>query len=442
MPHGDSDAVGVTARTLPLATARIRSLPRVVTWGVLALAAALGALALAGRTRGRIPVEITLVVRGPVVAAVASITTGTVESEREVQAAFQISGTVAEVFAREGDHVAAGQPLARLDDREARANFDLSRANLAAAAANLERARAYEKLRAATIETDEAGAAAADERSRADLLRLRRLFKEGIASQQDLDRAEAEARIAEAAAAAAHARRGEKEMAARDVAAAAAAVEQARASVETARVALDRCTLTAPFEAVVSSRDVQVGQTVAPVILATSPLFTLVDRRSLHVRASFDEVDAARIRTGLLARLTLDAFPDRAFDGSVAEISPVISTTRLENRSVSVKIAFAGDVAGVMPGMSADAEIRIDRKDAAAFVPSDAVMDRESRRYVYVVDGGVARRREVVTGLSNWDVTEIVSGVVDGDRVIVTLDIPDLRDGAAVRVAGTRSAAP
>jgi len=442
MPYREIDTVTVAPRTGTAFQARVRALPTAFVWGTIFLVTLAGAMFFYSRISDRIPVEVSPVVLGPIVSSVSSITTGTVESDRDVQVSFQTAGVVAEVLAEEGDRVVRGQVLARLDAREARANVELARANLTAAVATHERAIASRVMRETTTVTDAAGAEALAERGRADLDRIRRLNEEGIASRQDLDRAEAEARLANAGSESARARGGDREMAALEAAAAAAAVNQAEAALLAARVAQERCDLASPFDAVVSTRHIQIGQTVAPAIVAMTPVFSLVDPASLYIRANFDEVDVSKLRTGLAARLTFDAFDDRSFDGAISEIAPVISTARLENRSIGVKIRLESEAPGVMPGMSADAEILIDRKESTLVVPSDAILDRGGARWVYVVEGGRARRRDVTTGLRNWELTEIVSGLSAGENVIVSLDIPELREGSPVRVAETRRTAP
>lgn len=439
MPHDDSDSLTLPSRPHLAATVRTKATVRVLGWGGLIAVVLIAGTFFLTRERGRLSVEVVAVRRGAIVSTATSIATGTIESEREVQAAFQTAGVVAEVLASEGDKVTRGQILARLDDREARATYEVARANLAAATAEHARAVASRRVRETTSVTEQAAAEAEAGRATADLGRAKRLSEEGIASRQDLDRAEAESRAAEAGAEAARARGLDREIAGLDVTAAAARVDHARAALDAARVTLDRCTLLAPFDAVVTARHVQVGQTVAPVILATTPLFSLVDRSALYVRASFDETDAGRLRQGLAARLSLDAFPGHALEGSVSEVAPVVSTARLESRSVSVKIRFTGDTPGIIPGMSADAEVIFETKESVLLAPSDALMERGEQRSLYIADGGYARRIAVTTGLSNWDATEIVSGVAEGDLVIVSLDVPGLREDSAVRVAATRS---
>jgi HlyD family secretion protein len=201
-----------------------------------------------------------------------------------------------------------------------------------------------------------------------------------------------------------------------------------------ARVALQRTLITAPFDGVVSARLVQPGQTVAP----STPLFSLVDRDDIHVRATFDEVDVGRLATGQHARLLLDSFPGRTFEGVLDEISPTVSTSKQENRTVTGKIRFTGDAAGVRPGMSADAEIVVGSSDDALFLPTDVIVQSKGaggRPSVLVVRGGRVQPQKVETGLSNWDFTEIVSGVSESEQVVSSLDVPGLTPGARVRIA-------
>jgi HlyD family secretion protein len=442
MPLDGSHAAAAAVPQRAAVRARPWTLRRAAGW-ILAGAGGAALLAVLGSGAGRrVPVQAIEVARGPIEATLAAVTTGTVESDRQVDVAFQTSGVVAEVLADAGDEVRRGALLARLDDREARAALDLARADLEASRANHERAIAALKVRGTASTSGEAEARARLDRAQADLDRTERLFREGIASRQDLDRAEADARIARAAHDAARARGGDRDMAELEAAAAAAAVEQARARVEAAKVALERCALTAPFDATVAERRLEAGQVVVPLILAATPAFRLVDRKALFVRAAFDEADAALLAPGMPARVTLDAAPGRRFDGVVTEVAPVVTTARMENRSIAVEVRLAEAGGAILPGMSADVEILAGRRDSALVVPSDALMEAGGGTFLYVAEEGVARRRAVTTGVANWDLTEIVSGVAEGDLVIVSLDAPGLHDGARVRVESAARPGP
>jgi HlyD family secretion protein len=382
--------------------------------------------------RAGVPVEVVLVARGPVVSSITSTATGTVQSERDVHVMSQVPGQIAEILVDEGDPVHVGDLLAQLDAREAEASRRLAEANLQNARSNLERAQVSERLRGDTADTEVTRASAVLEKAHSDRARARELFAAGILSRAALEAAEIDERVADSSYRAAAARATDREVARSEVKAARALVSQTRAAAEAARVVLERTRITAPFDGVVAARYVQPGQTIVP----STPLFSIVDRADIRVRATFDEVDVARIQTGQTVRLLLDSFPGRRFEGLVEEISPTVSTSRQENRTVTLKIRFARDVAGVRPGMSADAEIIVGSRNDALFLPTDVIIEAGAAtgsRRVWVVSAGRADLREVSTGLSNWDFTEIVSGLAQGDKVISSLDAVGLTPGARVK---------
>ncbi len=409
---------------------------------VLLAAAALLAILVAAVSyvRGVPEVRVTPAQRGRIISSITSTATGSVESERDVRVTSQVPGQIAEILTDEGDVVSKGKIMARLDDREALASYRLAQATLQNARANLQRAEVSMQVRGGTADTELERTGAVLEKARADSARASELFAAGVISRSALESSEIEQRVAASSHEASRARAADREVAGSEVAAARALVAQTEAAAEVARVALERARITAPFDGIVSARLVQPGQTIVP----STPLFSLVDREDIHARATFDEVDVGRLATGQHARLLLDSFPGRTFEGVLYEISPTVSTSKQENRTVTGKIRFTGDATGVRPGMSADAEIVVGSSDDALFLPTDVIVQSKGaggRPSVLVVRAGRVRPQEVETGLSNWDFTQIVSGVSEGDLVVSSLDVPGLTPGARVRIAQAPPAA-
>jgi len=239
-----------------------------------------------------------------------------------VKLAFEAQGRIAEIVVDEGDAVHAGQVLARLDDRLARARVAAAEAGLAQAKARYLLARRgprAEDLTAARAEAD-AAAAAAQHRG-TEQARSEQLGKVGALATTVVDADDAAARVATAQAAAASARyqslaRGTRS---EQVEEAAAAIALAQAEVDAARVALDQTVLRAPTDGVILRRTGELGALVT--LMAPAPVITMADVNQLELRAEIDEADVASIALGQAAYATADAYGDRRFPVRITRIT-------------------------------------------------------------------------------------------------------------------------
>lgn len=248
---------------------------------------------------------------------------GRVEPERDpVKLAFEAQGRIAEILVDEGDRVTAGQVLAHLDDRLARARVAAAEAGVAQAKARYLLARRgprREDLDAARAEAD-AAAAAAVHRG-AEQARSERLGQAGAVASAIVDADDAAARVATAQAAAATARyqslaHGTR---AEQIDEAAAAIALAQAELDGASVALDQTVLRAPTDGVILRRTAEVGALVT--LVQAVPVLTMADLNTLEVRAEIDEADVAAIASGQAAYATADAFGDRRFPVHVGRVT-------------------------------------------------------------------------------------------------------------------------
>ncbi len=214
----------------------------------------------------------------------------------------------------------------------------------------------------------------------------------------------------------------------------AAQLAQAEAALKVAQVARSRAQLTAPFDGVVADQPCNPGDELSPGALA----FELIDDARLHVDASVDEADAARVRVGQPAWLTLDALPGMRFAGRVSQVAPAVRRDVKGARTLPIEVevadARAAGEAGVKPGMSVNVEIIVSEKPDVAFLPTNVIVGRGVKRTVFRVDGGRVKKVEVAVGLANWDRSEITSGVAPGERVVATLNAKGLDDGVEVKV--------
>ncbi|MEQ8662323.1 MAG: efflux RND transporter periplasmic adaptor subunit, partial [Gammaproteobacteria bacterium] len=271
---------------------------------------------------------------------------------------------------------------------------------------------------AARARAEQACALATGARREAD--RLARLRAKQLVAEELADEAQTRADSQQAACAAALA---------------STRVSAARISLATA--AIERTRLRAPFAGVVAEVDVKLGEflTPSPPGIATPPAIDLIDQRCIYISAPIDEVDAPRIRTGMPACVTLDAFTERWCDARVTRIAPYVLDREKQARTVEVEVRFADatDTSRLLPGYSADIEILIAAHEDALRIPSEAVMDGDS---VLVYDSATATlaRRPITMGLSNWEHTEVAAGLAAGELVVVSTGRAGVVSGArAVR---------
>jgi HlyD family secretion protein len=211
-----------------------------------------------------------------------------------------------------------------------------------------------------------------------------------------------------------------------DIASAEAAVIQAQVAVDTARANLDQAVLTAPFAGVVSAVDVVSGSTIS----ANTTAVTLVDQSKLHVDVSLSETDAAKVQAGQPVTLTFDALPDITLSGTVTSVAPV-ATEEQNVVTYAVQVEFDPGQAAVKVGMSATADIQIDKATGALLVPSRAIQASGEVKTVTVQQGDVTVTVPVETGLVSDGKTQIVSSGGDG--------VAALKAGDVVVIASTAS---
>ncbi len=404
---------------------------------VVVLAGGAATAALLTR-RGEVPVRVAALKREDMVISVSATATGTLESEAEVNLRAEVPGRILRLLVDEGDRVARGQPVAEMDPQEADAQIALARAELTTARARLEEERAGVAMLRERIRTRIEEMSATRERTARDLERLKALHSEGAISRQQLDLAQAEFDVAAASHAAALADRDQIVVKEHQVAAARAAVAQREAQLHLVEVQRSRMSIRSPITGLVTRRLASEGEVVGlgggSTVTLGGPLFTLVDLDRLYVRATVDEFDARQIRLGQEVRVTLEALPGRTLRGRVYKISSAVSGERQEARTFSIRVALEEGKEFVKPGMSADAEVIVARRKDALSVPTRAILEREGSKRVYVVSEGRARATTVKVGESNWNATEILEGLRDGDRVVINPDTLGLSDGAKVRI--------
>lgn len=371
---------------------------RALRW--LAVVVVVGASAVAVRwtvLRPR-PIQVTMaqVTRGTVEDSVTNTRAGTVRTRRRARLSPQLGGLVVELPARKGVAVSAGDLLLRLEASVQRAQLRLAQEDAQAAAA-----RAEEVCLGAQL--------AARELERGSSLRA-----DGVLSAQQLDGLESAAQRSRAACAAAQAVRA-----------------QALAAVELARAQLALTEVRAPFAGVVADLSTEVGEwiTPSPPGVPIPPVIDLLDLTSMYVSAPIDEVDSRRLRPGQAARVTVDSVPGRSFAGRVVRVAPFVLDVLEQNRTVEIEVEFdrLEELAEVLPGTSADAEVILARREGVLRVPTSAVGEGGG---VLVLERDRLVARTIIQGLRNWQYTECLAGVSEGELVVTMRESPAVRAGA------------
>lgn len=330
---------------------------------------------------------------------------GYVVAQRQADVASKATGRLVDLYVGPGDAVKAGQILARIESADVTARLQQAQANAGVARAALAQARA------------------ADDEATLDYDRKRGLRDAGLVSGAEFDAAAARHATAQAG-----------------VASAQAGIEAADASVRAASVELDNTVVRAPFAGTVLTKNADVGEIVAPFgssSTARAAVVRIADMTSLMVEADVSERHLDQIKTGLPCEITLDAYPQQRYLGTVETIVPTADRAKA---TVLTKVRFADLDARVLPEMSAKVAFLSGEHSPAPsasriMVPDRALVSRDGRRVLFVLRQDRAVQTAIESGASVNGLTEIRHGVTPGDRVIV--DPPDvLHDGIRVTPRG------
>ncbi|MCG8458164.1 MAG: efflux RND transporter periplasmic adaptor subunit [Holophagales bacterium] len=345
-----------------------------------------------------IPVTVAEVSRGPVEETVTNTRAGTVEARYRAELSPEVGGLVVEIPHREGERVTAGDLLLRLEPRLAEAEARLAESDLRTAHARLEEA------------------CSAARRAEREHGRLARLASDQIVSEDVLDQA---ATAAETTAAGCVAAR--------------AAEKRAESAVRLAEVRLEQLVLRAPFDGVIAEVSAEVGEwiTPSPPAVPVPPVIDILDPSSTYISAPMDEVDSAVLRPGLSARITVDSMPGQQLPGVVARVAPYVEDVEEQNRTVEIEARFDDPEKAerILPGTSADVEVFLQVRPNVVRIPTSALVEGGS---VFSIESGRLVERPVEIGLSNWDWTEILSGLEPGEVVVTSLDRVGVEAGAEV----------
>ena len=388
-----------------------------VSVGVVLLAGLVwGGIALARLVKGSPidPNRLAKVTRGDVTRSV--VATGQIQPITKVEVKSKASGIVQELYVDINNQVKKGQKLAQLDQQEILAQVDAQKAQLASAEANVS---AFE----ANIEQDKVNASAPDlSMYKATLDRNQEMRKEGLVSQQALDDTNKDYLAALTRRNAAQAQIGVDTAKLKQ---ARAQVLQSQASLKQLEEQLSYTTIVAPMDGVILSRDVEIGDAVSSILVLGSTatlVMTEGDINQVYVQGKVDEADIAHVYMDQPARIKVESFRDRTFNGKVTKIAP-LGVEKDNVTTFEVRVSIDNPGGELKANMTANAEILLDEHKGVLTVPENAVMyDNQKNASVQAPDSKQKdgwRKVAVKVGLSNGSVTEIVSGLKEGQQVIL-----------------------
>jgi len=209
------------------------------------------------------------------------------------------------------------------------------------------------------------------------------------------------------------------------------ALDAARAAYELTALTLRESEIRAPIGGIVSARYIKVGNAIQPNVQD----FKITQMDTLHAHIYVPERDIQKLAPKQVATMSLDAWPDKTFSGTILRVNPVVDAA---TGTVKVTVAMAGSQRELKPGMFGRIEIRYDRRDAATLVPKDAVLTEDAAQSVFVVADGKAKRRSIKIGYSDSYNYEVLDGLKSGDQVVTTGQA-NLKDDAKVHVVNPAS---
>jgi len=360
------------------------------------------------------PDKLATVERGDIARSV--VATGKIEPLTEVEVKSKASGIVEKIHVDAGDRVKTGQVLAELDKEQLQAAVAEAKANLEAAEATHEAAEASYKKNIVDAEGPDVPFL------KSDMDRAHDSYKQGLIALNAMQEAEKNYQLA----------LNHQMSAQSNVQVSKAQVLQAEAQIAQNKAALDNAeenlryaTITSPIDGVVLTKDVEVGDAVSSILVLGSQatlVMTLGDMSEVYVKGKVDEADIGKVYLGEPARIVVESFKDKTFRGKVTKISP--SGDEKDNvTTFEVRVSIANDSGELRANMSANAEIILEEKKGVLLIPEGAIVyDKDKNASVDLPDpkADTGRRKVAVKlGISNGVKAELVSGVTEGQKVVL-----------------------
>ncbi len=354
-------------------------------------------------TRPPQPIEVSAytVKKGTIQASVANTRVGTVKACNRAFLTPAIGGNVVDVLVSEGDIVKKQQPLLLFwSDNLVAQQQQFSaqiQVNIATASQHCELALGAKR----------------------DEQRLIKLSSTpSIVTKEQLDQAKTRTKAEQAACIAAQ-----------------NSVDVAKASLENITATLEQTVIRAPFNGIIAEINAEIGEyvTPSPLCILTQPAIELLDDDCLYISAPIDEVDAPQIKMGMPVCVTFDAFPQPRCSGVVTRIAPYVMEKEKQARTVEVEVKLTPEQQqDLLPGYSADIQVILEERVDSLVIPSDAIMENSQ---VFLIDANnILSQKTIQTGLKNWQTTEVVSGLSEGERIVSENLHDSLSEGITVTV--------
>jgi RND family efflux transporter MFP subunit len=328
---------------------------------------------------------------------------GYVVAQRKAAVASKVTGLLVSISVEEGSRVKEGQIIAQLENDDVKAAKRQAEANLNVSRYNLEQTEA--ELQDATLSFN----------------RNKELLANDYVSQAEYDASEARYRSAIAG-----------------VDAAGATVKANEALLQAANVAIEYTLIRAPFDAVVLTKNADVGDIVTPISAAAeakAAVVTIADMGSLQVEVDVAESNLQTVKVGQPCEIQLDALPESRFRGEVYMVVPTADRTKA---TVLIKVRFLDSDNRILPEMSAKVAflskpVKPEEQKPRTVINPGAVMDRKGKNVVYVVKDNQVVETPITVGERLGDMVEVIEGVKAGDRVVVK-NTEKLREGSRIKV--------
>ncbi|HMK60069.1 MAG TPA: efflux RND transporter periplasmic adaptor subunit [Dissulfurispiraceae bacterium] len=327
---------------------------------------------------------------------------GYVVAQRKAALASKVTGRIVQLNVEEGSRIKKDDIIARLESNDVTAARDQASANVRVSQANLKSTQANLHDTALSFN------------------RNKELIRKGYIAQSDYDTSEARYKSAEAA-----------------VQAAEQAAKAAAAALNAANVAIDYTILRSPFDAVVLTKNADIGDIVTPIGATAnvqSAVVTIADMNSLLVEADVSESNIGSVKLAQPCEIQLDALPGVRFKGQVHMIVPTADRTKA---TVMVKVIFLEKDSRILPEMSAKVaflsrEVAADETKPFTAVNQSALISRDGKKLIFLVEGAKAKVVVVSTGKQMGDMIEILSGAKAGDKIVLKPS-GNLHDGSNIK---------
>ena len=344
------------------------------------------------------------------------VATGKIQPITKVEIKSKASGIVKRLLVDAGERVKAGQVLAELDKEQIQAQVRASSAALEAAEANLRATEAdIERAKVDALGPDVPTLQRAYERAQ-------QMAREGVVSQAALDDAQ---RAYELAVNKRNVAVAQLSVSKAKQAQAKAQVAQSRASLEQSQEEFRNSTIVAPIDGLVLSRDVEIGDAVSSILVLGSSatlVMTLGDTHEVYVKGKVDESDIGKVYLGQIARIKVESFKDKSFDGKVTKISP-LGTEKDNVTTFEVRVSITNPGGELKANMTANAEIILEDHKNVLYIPEQSLIyDKDKKASVEVPDpkGKEGKKKVAVNiGISNGAKTELLGGLKEGDQVVL-----------------------